>query len=437
MTAGGGGRATRTRLPFELADHERGRTADDLWEAAIGDLRDDGRARGRRRPGTRSSREYDQYSLYEFLRGKGWSEGRDRVLRRHELRRGRHAQLARRGPARGPRRRVRRHAGDRGRHGRAAQRVLRRSSQDEVRFGAEVFAIDQDPDGVTVHFKTEAGRFTVRGDYAVCTLPFSVLRTIEVAHAVLARASSGRSASSTTTPRPRSCSRSASASGRTRTASSAARTVTDLPIRRHELPDARPDHQRAACCSPPTPGARTRSSGARWTRRRASRRRSTTWRASTRASARCTRSAPRTPGTATAGRAARSRCSRPEQQTELQADIVRPEGRIHFAGEHCSLYHAWIQGALESGIRAAQAIHEAPASAPVTDRPCQGPRRRRILGTHAPVATRSRRRAALVIAAGLSALAIAAAACTSSGAPQALLVRRVEPGGASTAPSQP
>ena len=42
-----------------------------------------------------------------------------------------------------------------------------------------------------------------------------------------------------------------------------------------------------------------------------------------------------------------------------QADIVRPEGRIHFAGEHCSLHHAWIQGALESGIRAAQAIHAA------------------------------------------------------------------------------
>ena len=50
----------------------------------------------------------------------------------------------------------------------------------------------------------------------------------------------------------------------------------------------------------------------------------------------------------------------PEQQTELQADIVKPEGRIHFAGEHCSLYHAWIQGALESGIRAANEIHAAP-----------------------------------------------------------------------------
>ena len=48
----------------------------------------------------------------------------------------------------------------------------------------------------------------------------------------------------------------------------------------------------------------------------------------------------------------------PGQQTELQADIVAAEGRILFAGEHCSLYHAWIQGALESGIRAARTIHE-------------------------------------------------------------------------------
>ncbi len=50
----------------------------------------------------------------------------------------------------------------------------------------------------------------------------------------------------------------------------------------------------------------------------------------------------------------------PEQQTRLYDHIVAPEGRIHFAGEHTSLYHAWIQGALESGVRAAKEIHEAP-----------------------------------------------------------------------------
>ena len=49
----------------------------------------------------------------------------------------------------------------------------------------------------------------------------------------------------------------------------------------------------------------------------------------------------------------------PGQQTLLHGEIIRPEGRIHFAGEHASLYHAWIQGALESGLRAAIAVHQA------------------------------------------------------------------------------
>jgi monoamine oxidase len=43
----------------------------------------------------------------------------------------------------------------------------------------------------------------------------------------------------------------------------------------------------------------------------------------------------------------------PGQQTRLYEAIIAPEGRIHFAGEHASLAHAWIQGAIESGLRAA------------------------------------------------------------------------------------
>lgn len=38
-----------------------------------------------------------------------------------------------------------------------------------------------------------------------------------------------------------------------------------------------------------------------------------------------------------------------------------PEGRIHFAGEHCSVYASWMEGALESGNRAARAVNEAAA----------------------------------------------------------------------------
>ncbi len=47
----------------------------------------------------------------------------------------------------------------------------------------------------------------------------------------------------------------------------------------------------------------------------------------------------------------------PGQQTLLYKDIIAPEGRIYFAGEHASLTHAWIQGAIESGLRAASQIH--------------------------------------------------------------------------------
>jgi len=42
----------------------------------------------------------------------------------------------------------------------------------------------------------------------------------------------------------------------------------------------------------------------------------------------------------------------PGQHSALYRDIIAPEGRIHFAGEHASLTHTWMQGALESGLRA-------------------------------------------------------------------------------------
>ena len=38
--------------------------------------------------------------------------------------------------------------------------------------------------------------------------------------------------------------------------------------------------------------------------------------------------------------------------------ISRPEGRIHFAGDHTSAWSSWMQGALESGNRAAREVNE-------------------------------------------------------------------------------
>ena len=37
-------------------------------------------------------------------------------------------------------------------------------------------------------------------------------------------------------------------------------------------------------------------------------------------------------------------------------ELASPEGPIHFAGEHASGYRGWMQGALQSGLRAASEI---------------------------------------------------------------------------------
>ncbi len=49
----------------------------------------------------------------------------------------------------------------------------------------------------------------------------------------------------------------------------------------------------------------------------------------------------------------------PGQITSLGPHIARPEGRVHFAGEHASSWPGWMQGALESGNRVAREINEA------------------------------------------------------------------------------
>ena len=49
----------------------------------------------------------------------------------------------------------------------------------------------------------------------------------------------------------------------------------------------------------------------------------------------------------------------PGQLSAFHLDIPTNEGPIYFAGEHVSLKHAWIEGALETAIQAAIDIHEA------------------------------------------------------------------------------
>lgn len=47
---------------------------------------------------------------------------------------------------------------------------------------------------------------------------------------------------------------------------------------------------------------------------------------------------------------------RPGQLVPFLPYLTRPEGRLHFAGDHTSLVPGWVEGAIESGIRVAQEI---------------------------------------------------------------------------------
>jgi len=49
----------------------------------------------------------------------------------------------------------------------------------------------------------------------------------------------------------------------------------------------------------------------------------------------------------------------PRQMSTLCEGIEKPEGRVHFAGEHTSNWTGWMQGALESGLRAAKEVADA------------------------------------------------------------------------------
>jgi monoamine oxidase len=50
---------------------------------------------------------------------------------------------------------------------------------------------------------------------------------------------------------------------------------------------------------------------------------------------------------------------RPGEVGSLDRFIARPEGRIHFAGEHASSLRGWIQGALESALRVTREVNDA------------------------------------------------------------------------------
>ena len=348
---------TPDQLGFSLADHERGRSSAQLWEQATMELRamvDADPVAG----WEHIVREFDGFSLREFLESKGFSEGAIEMYGvMNFVEAGINNAV------------VEEFREDFGRAFEDMQEIVGgmdnlpnafyREIGDRIRFGAEVHAIEQDPDSVTVHFKTEAGRYSVSGDYAIVAIPFSVLRQVEVL-----------------TPFSREKQRAIrqlnySASTKilfqvreriweTEDAIYGGATVTDLPIRRLNYPTPDPGTSRGVLLASYT----WDQDAARWGAMDEETRLEE-------ALEDVARIHPRIREVYEVGASHAWYDDRfangafamfePGQQSQLQEIIVAPEGRIHFAGEHCSLYHAWIQGALESGLRAAEAIHQAPA----------------------------------------------------------------------------
>ena len=343
------------RLPFVLGEGERGRSADTMWEEAIRDLRamveNDGDAAWES-----IVRDYDQYSLFEFLKLRGWSDGAIEYFTvMNFLEADMHnavVEILREDLGKAYVDMVEIVGGmDR------LPNAFYRALDPVVRLGAQVFALDQDPDGVTVHYKTEAGRFSERGDYAVCTLPFPVLRSVEVLQPfsrekqrAIRQLNYHASTKILFQVRRRFWEGEDGIFG--------GATVTDLPIRRMNYPTPDPSTERGVLLASYTWGQDALQWGAMDEETRLEE-----------ALDDVSRIHPRIRDEYEVGasyawygdRWARGAFAlfAPEQQSELQSAIVAPEGRIYFAGEHCSLYHAWIQGALESGIRAAREIHEA------------------------------------------------------------------------------
>ena len=339
-------------LTFHVSDDERDLTADQMWENAVCDLRELVLADREAGWGEIVAR-YDQLSLHDFLREKGWSPGaieRYAVLNflesdlhmscvevlREDLG-GYYADLVE-------------IVGGMDQLPNAFFHRL----QDEVRLGAEVNAIEQDEHGVTVRYRTEAGWFTARGDFAVCTVPFPVLRSIEATPAwshgkqrAIRQLNYAASTKILFQVRHR--------FWETDDAIYGGATVTDLPVRRINYPTPDKDNDRGVLLASYTWGQDALQWGAMDPETRLEE-----------ALDDVARIHPQIRDEFEVGdsyawysdRYARGAFAlfAPGQQTELHDDIVRPEGRVHFAGEHCSLHHAWIQGALESGLRAARAI---------------------------------------------------------------------------------
>ena len=340
-------------LDFDLAVNERGRTAAGLWEDAIKDLIElverDGDA------GWQAVEEkYGDYSLQEFLLDKGFSDG---ACEAFGLLENAESQMNNAfiewlsEDVRGFYRNLCEIEGGMDQLPRAFYPEL----QDRIQFGAEVVAFDQTPEKVIVHYQTATGKFSAEADYAICTIPFPVLRHIEFLQPLSAPKQKAirelyydASAKILFQCRRRFWEEDDGIFG--------GGTETDLPIRAMYYPDHGRETGRGIILASYTWGQDAERWGSLPIEKRIRQA--------------LEDAAAIHPQIVDAFEVGASHfwhsdeyaggafaLFEPGQQKRLHAHIIEPEGRIYFAGEHASREHAWIDGAIESGLHAAGAIH--------------------------------------------------------------------------------
>ena len=349
-------RTNPARLPFDLAPNERGQTVQQMWMDAIQPFVDRVKRQGAE-AWKEIVQENDEYSTREFLEEKcHWSEA---AIELYGLLENQEAEMNYSFIEL-----LREEIGEF--YSNMSQIVggsdrLPHAFYEElvphIRFGAEVTSLDQEPDKVIAHFKTAAGRFRAEADYMICTIPFPVLRHIEVlkpfSHAkqkAIRELHYDASTKIFLQCRHRFWETEESIFG--------GGTITDLAIRNLYYPEHGRETGRGVLLASYTWSEDAQRWGSLSPRDRIEQAiedvaqihpqilkefeggASLAWHDDPYA------------GGAFA-------LFEPEQQTRLYDTIIAPEGRIHFAGEHASLAHAWIQGALESGLRAAYEVNEA------------------------------------------------------------------------------
>jgi monoamine oxidase len=341
-------------LGFALAPHERGKTYGELWAAAIKPLLDRV-ARDGPRAWNWIVEKHDHLSTREFLEASGWSEGAIEMFglfaNQEALMNASFLELFREEVGCFYEDMVQIEGGMD-----LLPRAFMPALASRIRFGTRVVAIEQDAGGVAVHYRNATRRQAEKGDYAIVTLPFSVLRHIDAnphfsrgKQRAIRQLHYDASAKILAQCRRRFWELDDGIYG--------GGSVTDLPIRNVYYPEQGRETGRGVLLASYT----WSEDAQRWGSLSASDR-------IVEAMEQLSRIHPQIESEFETGASwmwhddefagGAFALFDPGQQTLLHEAIVAPEGRFHFAGEHASLAHAWIQGSIESGLRAAKEVAE-------------------------------------------------------------------------------